>query len=61
MTEDEARRVLLLFADARARVDEAVVMLDRADVSIADICRLSGLSRSGVAKILVRHEATASR
>jgi hypothetical protein len=61
VTEDEARRVLLLFADARARLDEAVVTLHRADVSIADITSLSGLSRSGVAKILDRHEATTAR
>ena len=61
MTPDEARRVLLLYADTRPRLDEAVLTLHRARVSVADICRLSGLSRAGVGKILKRHEATASR
>jgi hypothetical protein len=58
---DEARRVLLLFADVRPRVDEAVVTLHRAETPIAEIVRLSTLSRSGVEKMLKRHEATTSR
>jgi len=53
--------VLLLFADVRARVDEAVVTLHRVETPIAEIVRLSGLSRSGVEKMLKRHEATTSR
>jgi hypothetical protein len=59
LTEAGARRVLQTYARSRPLVEDAVRVLKNNGATIAEIVRLSGLSRSGVEKILARHEATA--
>lgn len=57
MTLGEARAVLRHYKAAADRRDEAIRTLKRADTTIAEIVRLSGLSRTGVEKILARKSA----
>lgn len=54
MNADGARHVLKTYAAYRSQRDEAIDTLKRDGATIAEIVRLSGLSRTGVDKILAR-------
>lgn len=56
MKPGEARAVLRHYADAAQRRDQAIHTLKANGVTIAEIVRLSGLSRTGVEKIIARQE-----
>lgn len=54
MDERAARRVLATYARSRLQKDEALRVLYDTGVTIADLARLSSLSRKGIEQILAR-------
>lgn len=59
MSVEEAFALLARYAADRPRVDDAVWVLHRAKVQQIEIVRVSGLSRTGVQKILARKKRQA--